>query len=196
MAFVWNGEKRDNLDIYIKRMDADTPLRLTTDPAEDLYPVWSPDGSRIAFARQSATQWSVYITPPVPNSERKLADYVPSLSTRVGGAFALGQQGLAWSRDGRSVLVSSMTDNRSHQIVAIPLGGGGQRTVLSLEAGTARYPAVSPDGGPIERGAHSRRYGIPTRGTVLPRSARSLCGHICYNVASSVCARRESVSGS
>ena len=35
VAFASNGERRDNADIYIKRIDADTPQRLTTDPAHD-----------------------------------------------------------------------------------------------------------------------------------------------------------------
>src|SRR5262249_25688063 len=45
VAFVWSGERRDNRDIYIKRFDAGRPLRLTSDPADDEHPVWSPDGN-------------------------------------------------------------------------------------------------------------------------------------------------------
>jgi DNA-binding winged helix-turn-helix (wHTH) protein len=44
VAFVWNGEREDNYDIYLKVIDAPTPLRLTHDPEEDLSPAWSPDG--------------------------------------------------------------------------------------------------------------------------------------------------------
>src|SRR2546428_1710267 len=33
IAFVWDGEKGDNWDIYVKLIDAGTPLRLTTNPA-------------------------------------------------------------------------------------------------------------------------------------------------------------------
>jgi Tol biopolymer transport system component len=32
-----------------KLVDGGTPLRLTTNPARDNYPAWSPDGGRIAF---------------------------------------------------------------------------------------------------------------------------------------------------
>ena len=79
VAFAWNGERRDNSDIYIKRIDADTPLRLTTDPGDDIAPAWSPDGSRIAFVRGAEGPASIYLTAPVPGAERKLVEYTPSL---------------------------------------------------------------------------------------------------------------------
>jgi hypothetical protein len=36
VAFRWDGEQQNNIDIYIKPVDAVTPLRLTSDPAADL----------------------------------------------------------------------------------------------------------------------------------------------------------------
>jgi Tol biopolymer transport system component len=32
-------------------VEAGTPIRLTSDPAPDLVPAWSPDGNYIAFLR-------------------------------------------------------------------------------------------------------------------------------------------------
>jgi Tol biopolymer transport system component len=51
VAFMWNGPAEDNFDIYIKVVRAEPPLRLTTDPAADYSPAWSPDGRAIAFLR-------------------------------------------------------------------------------------------------------------------------------------------------
>src|SRR5437868_11973159 len=34
VAFSWNGEKEDNFDIYVKLVDAGTPLRLTRNAAD------------------------------------------------------------------------------------------------------------------------------------------------------------------
>ena len=53
IAFVWNGEKEDNSDIYVKMIDSGEPLRLTTHPDFDSGPIFSPDGRRIAFSRFS-----------------------------------------------------------------------------------------------------------------------------------------------
>src|SRR5438046_2467843 len=47
VAFSWNGEKQDNFDIYIKQVEGVAPVRLTTDPAPDNFPAWSPDGRSI-----------------------------------------------------------------------------------------------------------------------------------------------------
>src|SRR5262249_25508053 len=38
VAFSWDGEKQDNFDIYIKLIGSPTPVRLTTDPADDVSP--------------------------------------------------------------------------------------------------------------------------------------------------------------
>ena len=49
VAFSWGGEKDDNQDIYIKLLGEPHPLRLTTDPAEDGYPAWSPGRTENRF---------------------------------------------------------------------------------------------------------------------------------------------------
>src|SRR5271169_923499 len=52
VAFTWDGEKRDNDDIYVRLIGtAGPPLRLTTEPARDHSPAWSPDGRFIAVVR-------------------------------------------------------------------------------------------------------------------------------------------------
>src|SRR5215510_2569482 len=51
IAFDWSGEKNDNSDIYVMLIGSEKPLRLTTDPANDYAPNWSPDGRQLAFVR-------------------------------------------------------------------------------------------------------------------------------------------------
>ena len=80
VAFTWDGERGDNTDIYVMPVGAGTPLRLTADPALDTAPAWSPDGSRVAFLRRDGPRAALYVlTPPLPNSEQKIADVDPTL---------------------------------------------------------------------------------------------------------------------
>ena len=46
VAFSWDGENQDNRDIYVQLVGSGSPLRLTTNPARDSAPAWSPDGAQ------------------------------------------------------------------------------------------------------------------------------------------------------
>src|SRR5262245_9363449 len=76
IAFRWAGERGDNIDIYVQRLDGGPPLRLTTDPAVDFAPAWSRDGKWIAFVRQSAppNPGALYVVAPTGGAERKVSD--------------------------------------------------------------------------------------------------------------------------
>jgi Tol biopolymer transport system component len=64
MAFSWNGEKQDNFDIYIKLIGSPNYVRLTTDPADDFSPAFSPDGRSIGFVRVSKGRATFIVIPP------------------------------------------------------------------------------------------------------------------------------------
>src|SRR5882724_6207788 len=92
IAFSWDGVKGDNFDIYVKLINAGTPLRLTTHPGIDRSPAWSPDGRYIAFARNSESEQGIFIVPALGGTERKL--YSPSWE-------ALMAARVTWSPDGK-----------------------------------------------------------------------------------------------
>jgi Tol biopolymer transport system component len=47
-------------EIYLQRVDGTSVTQLTSDPAEDVQPVFSPDGKHIAFASTRAGSWDIY----------------------------------------------------------------------------------------------------------------------------------------
>ncbi len=65
VAFAWNGEREDNLDIYVKLVDAGTPLKLTSSPATEWAKIWmvpavggdAGSDPRIAARRALAWHW-------------------------------------------------------------------------------------------------------------------------------------------
>ena len=79
VAFSWNGEKEDNLDIYVKQVGGteESRLRLTRHPGADLDPAWSPDGRWIAFSRQGGGEHTatLFLISPVGGRERRLGEF-------------------------------------------------------------------------------------------------------------------------
>ena len=100
VAFAWDGENRDNTDIWVKLVAGGRALRLTTNPAVDSHPAWSPDGSQIAFHRRSGGSGSIWLVPPLGGNERRLAE-TPHLSV-----YPRNAEGLSWSPDGKFLAVS------------------------------------------------------------------------------------------
>ena len=129
VAFAWNGEKRDNFDIYVKLVEGGEPLRLTHDPAPDLSPAWSPDGRFIAFLRQGA----IYLISPLGGAERRVTD---------AGDY------VAWAPDGKSIAFAEAPAPQSGGVILLNLETGERRKVTNPPPGSGgdRFFAFSPDG--------------------------------------------------
>jgi Tol biopolymer transport system component len=144
MAFMWDGEKRDNFDIYIKRIGTDMPLRLTTDPAKDFSPAWSPDGRSIAFARLlSPVTCGIYVLPALGGPERKIGE------TRAPSVF-WPHPLIGWLPDGKSLAVTDVEDTSE------PFAKSGYTPaslfLLSAESGQKRRLASHPAGSYVDGG--------------------------------------------
>ena len=97
-------------DIWIFDLKRGTKTRLTFDPADDIDPVWSPDGNRIAFTSDRAGQRDIYW---------KLAD--GSSPDELLLADKAGQKNVEdWSRDGKYLLYNYQPSGAAHLYV-LPL---------------------------------------------------------------------------
>jgi TolB protein len=59
MAFA-STRHSERSDIYLQRVDGTAVTQLTSDPADDAFPAFSPEGKRIAFASTRSGSWQVY----------------------------------------------------------------------------------------------------------------------------------------
>lgn len=141
IAFTWDSAQGGNADIYVKSVGAETPLRLTTHPAEDLNPVWSPDGQTIAFMRVSDAGAAIYQVPALGGPERELLTGIWSAGTNIPSGR------LAWSPDGR-FLAFAGTEQAAQtdlHLYLLSLNGLEKRQLTASEEDD-RCPAFSPDG--------------------------------------------------
>ncbi|MFX0145831.1 MAG: LpqB family beta-propeller domain-containing protein, partial [Candidatus Hodarchaeota archaeon] len=143
VAFSWNGEKRDNFDIYVKLLDAGPPDRLTTDPADDLCPAWSPDGRRIAFYRRTQDGVAIYSVSSRGGSQRTLTDV-----RFLDHPWREGHR-LSWSPDGRFLAFEDKESPEGRYgifLLSVATREKQRVPIIALESLDLLGPAFSPDG--------------------------------------------------
>ena len=52
---------RESPDLYIQKIGGTSVTQLTNDPAKDIMPTFSPDGSHVAFASDRSGNWDIYV---------------------------------------------------------------------------------------------------------------------------------------
>jgi len=145
VVFTWNGEQRDNPDLYVQQIGAGSPMRLTSDPRNDYAPSWSPNGLTIAFLRRlpDGQQSEVRLIAPLGGQERVIATIEPRLAL-------FRPLSVSWCPDSTCVLVTDAPGDDTAQadaVFAISLATGEKRQLtypngLALDAD----PVISPDG--------------------------------------------------
>ncbi len=93
ITFSWKGENDQNWHIYAKVIGEESVLELTSGPADDYAPAWSPDGRYIAFCRRTGQQYGIYVVPALGGPERRIRSINPASGLPVGNP--------AWSPDGK-----------------------------------------------------------------------------------------------
>jgi len=117
IAFM-GKEGRVGADIYVVGSGGGDPLNLTNNPAHDSGPVFSPDGSMIAFVSGRDTNHEIY---------RVSADGAGLVNLTQNGA---SDEQPAWSPDGRRLLFVS-DRNQKAEIYVMNADGSEQASLTS-----------------------------------------------------------------
>ena len=127
IAFVYGG------DIWVVPREGGNAHRLVTGADLETGPMFSPDGSVIAFSGNYDGNVDVYVVPATGGQPRRLT-YHPGPDIAV-----------AWTPDSKNVLFQSArtSDNDPHHLFTVPVTGGFA-TQLALDM--AEDGSYSPDG--------------------------------------------------
>jgi tricorn protease len=118
VAFVYAG------DLWSVDRNGEDPRRLTSDPADERLPHFSPDGQQLAFSLDHGKNLEVYVMPAVGGQPTRLT-WHPG-NDRVTG----------WSADGKRITFASAREvgnGRSYQFWEVAAEGGAPQRVMAAD---------------------------------------------------------------
>ena len=127
IAFVYAG------DIWVADRDGTNPRQLTSDPADESNPVFSPDGATIAFSASYNDNKDVYVVPVAGGPPKRLTWHPGDDNV------------LDWSPDGSAVYFTSASElnrGRSAQLYRVSVKGGLPQKQMETRVYRGRFDAT------------------------------------------------------
>jgi Tol biopolymer transport system component/predicted Ser/Thr protein kinase len=122
-------------DIWLLDWERNVRTLFTDNPALEIFPVWSPDGSRIAFSSYRNGNGDLFVKKVGEVGEERVLIDTP-----------INENMDSWSKDGRYVTYRRDTGTGSSDIFVLPLSGN-EKPFPIVQSPTAEFYAdFSPDG--------------------------------------------------
>lgn len=156
---------RASQDIYTVNADGTGLTALTTTPEIECYPAWSPDGSKIAFAKRKGGHFVISVMNADGTNVHDLFD--PDLTRSIDHIECTP----AWSPDGAHIAFTSSRDGNL-EVYVMDADGSNPRNLTNNPAADG-FPAWSPDGSEIaftsDRDGHMQTYACDLDGENIRR---------------------------
>ncbi|HID35490.1 MAG TPA: hypothetical protein EYP25_13170 [Anaerolineae bacterium] len=132
---VFPSARSGNLDLWVLDLaDLENPIQLTTSPAADVEPRWSPDGSMVLFGSPEGDPYNdLFLIHADGTDRRRLLAWPGS-----------NEWGATWSPDGKDIVFSSEKPG-NYDLFVMPIDGSEDPINLT-QGGYHTYPDWSPDG--------------------------------------------------
>ena len=132
LAYSGGGNAQEN---HLNVMDISTKQsKLLTEDTFDLRPLWSPDGTQIAFSRLTDQGYNVFVMAADGRNLHALTD-------TTGGILAAG-----WTPDGQKVIGVTLQGG-SDSVQLLDVAGGAAQTLAFIQQSGDTDVSISPDGG-------------------------------------------------
>jgi Tol biopolymer transport system component len=125
----------ENYDIWIYEIARGTMIRLTLDPANDFFPLWSPDGRDVVFGS---------LRVPVSGLFSKASDGSGVEEQLLTNPYF--RYPYSWSRDGDELVMEEDNPDTGSDIVMLSMDGSGAVSPVIRDPFDQTNPQVSPDG--------------------------------------------------
>ncbi len=133
--------KTGTADLWVYDLERSVAERITATTEQEIFPVWSPDGRRLAFSPDYQGPPTLWVRRAGGGTDRGEVLLPHSNSSSDGIRFAW-----SWHPDGGSIIYSEIDARRNSSLWMLPLGGDRKPVQLLGGSNFHTEPTLSPDG--------------------------------------------------
>lgn len=169
LAF-WSYDVYRSGDVYAANADGTHARNLTATPGlDEVDPAWSPDGSMIAFAGETAqfTDHQIFVMPGGGGERRQVTD--------LDGT---DQRSPAWSPDGSMIAFYVFAPGERGRVAIVPVAGGDPRVLTPAPTALGAGLTWTPDGAAVVFAALDGLYSVDVESGVQTKIPGTAAGDI------------------